>query len=89
MPRRRRISQSEAMRLRAQVRALTSAVQMRANPYAQDFPGGVHVGSIVLTDAQYAAVQTARRLGHAVIATAPNARQLELYAQPIVEAAHG
>jgi hypothetical protein len=77
------ISQREAHRLQRQVARLENQIEIQRSAYAQAWPGGAHIASIALTTAEFATVKTARRLGHAVIAIAPNRDVLDLYALPL------
>lgn len=77
------ISQREAHRLQRQVARLENQIETQRNSYAQVWPGGVHLASIALNSAEFATVKTARRLGHACVATCPNRDILDLYALPL------
>jgi hypothetical protein len=67
------------------VQELERAEGLRRNAWATDYPGGVHVGTITGETTNARMVQLARKLGYAVVATAPNAHEskLELYALPL------
>lgn len=61
------ISQREAHRLRKRVEELEQHERQRNRRWCDEYPGGVHIGSEQLTVENYSAVDTARRLGHAVV----------------------
>lgn len=63
-----RISQREARRLRKRVAELERMDSQRRVSWAQDWPGGVHIGTEEnVSEKVRSSVQTARRLGHAVV----------------------
>ena len=79
-----RISQRKAKRLQKRVAELERQEDERRNAWAREWPGGVHISTIVLTSEHRGIIstETARRLGHAVVATVNNHR-LELRALPL------
>lgn len=76
------ISQNEARRLRKRVRELETERRMAHNSWVQEYPGGMHLGSIK-GDWLAGHVQLARRLRHAVVATANDSQSIHFYALPI------
>lgn len=77
---RKHIPQTEARALKAQVKALTEMRRQQLEVWAGDYPGGVHIATLALDNIAAAKVETARRLGYAIVATSYNSGQLSLYA---------
>ena len=68
----KRISQREARRLRKRVEELERQDNRRRNAWANEYPGGVNIGSVTLADADchvIGAIHAARLLKHAVVVT--------------------
>ena len=82
---RKRISQRQARELKKRVDELERREMDRRNAWAREWVDGVHLSSVSLDRADYAVVKTARRLGHAIVATTPNDGKLELYALPVAK----
>lgn len=61
------ISQREARRLKKRVAELEQREADRNSRWASTYPGGVNIGTERFSEANYAAVCTARALGHAVV----------------------
>lgn len=84
MSKRKQISQREARELRRRVAELEmERVQMFAD-WVRDYPNGVHIASIrdaPVTVITVAKINTARRLGHAVVVT-DSGDELRFYALP-------
>ena len=73
------ISQREARRLRKRVAELEQADAGRRNRWAADYPGGVNIDTIAVTETEWHVVQTARLLGHAVVVMCGDCPQLRVY----------
>jgi hypothetical protein len=84
MSRRRRISQREALRLRKRVTELERADADRRNAYAREDPGGVHMGTIDLSQLlEYQGrFHAAQLLGAALVARSTGGSRLEIFALP-------
>lgn len=81
------ISQREARRLKKRVAELEAQERERRAQWATDYPGGVNFWSIGDCGAdRMAAVRTARKLGHAIVAVPDmNAATIRLYALPVAK----
>lgn len=78
---RRKISQREARRLRKRVAELEQRESDRRNAWVRDWPGGVDLGSGLAVHASWWwCVQTARKLGSAVVAIPVDGDKLKLFA---------
>lgn len=75
------ISQREARRLRKRVEELERQIRLRNNAWATEYPGGVHIATVVGSDTVATAVLTARKLRHAVVVT-NEGTTLRFYALP-------
>jgi hypothetical protein len=64
-----KISQREARRLRKRVTELEAAETKRRRTWSQEWPGGVQIAATSPTESVLTAIRTARKLGHAVVAT--------------------
>jgi hypothetical protein len=81
-----KISQREARRLRARVAELEQTINAQHRSWVSDWPGGTHICSLSWTAEQItvARISTARRLGHAVVATdADDGKRIEFRALPL------
>lgn len=80
-----KISQREARRLRKRVDELEGEIKKQRSNWSTDWPGGVHIATVDFTSAslEIAKIQTARRLGHAVVATEASPSRLEFRALPL------
>jgi hypothetical protein len=78
------IPQREARALRKRVAELEGVIRMERGTWATDWPGGVYIGTVNWDNETTtgAAVHTARRLGHAVVAVSDGSRRFNLYALP-------
>ncbi len=78
-----RISQREARRLKKRVQELEVRDRARLNTWANDYPGGAHIGTIscISIDADVR-VKVARQCGHAVVAINRES-SIMLYAVPV------
>lgn len=75
------ISQREARRLRKRVEELERHAALRANAWATDWPGGVHIDRIHVNDIEVNIARTARKLGHAlVIVPSHSDNHIDVYA---------
>lgn len=77
---RKKISQAEAWSMKHQIRRMKEQDEKRNNAYAQEFPNGIHITTLNIDAVIDAKLKTARRLGYALVATAPNAGQVNFYA---------
>ncbi|KAF1008944.1 MAG: hypothetical protein GAK28_00576 [Luteibacter sp.] len=80
---RRAISQKEARALQQRVHELEVKENNRRKQWVTEYPDGVHIGSLSVSDVTFARVRTARLLGHAVVVTEAN-NEINFYALPIV-----
>lgn len=82
---RKAISQREARALRKRVAELERERDEQRNRWANFFPGGTHIGTLLAQrDWLRGRIEGARMLGHAVVVTAPNNDgNLEFYALPL------
>lgn len=81
------ISQREARRLRKRVAVLEAHLREQHRYWAQDYPGGVDIGFLgksgdQITTADISVVQTARKLGHAVVLIVRN-DELVMFGLPL------
>lgn len=65
----KKISQREARELRRRVARLENHAEQKTRIWAQDWPGGVNITHVILDDVTHAKVETARKLGCALVAT--------------------
>lgn len=82
----RRISQREARALRKRVRELEALQRRQRTVWGEEWPDGTIIGRLQLDapSLQIQAVQTARRLKHAVVAVPVNDNKaLVLFALPL------
>ena len=79
------ISQREARALQRRVDLLEASEENRRSEWVRQYPGGVHIASITVSEVDAAKLRTARRLGHAVVAVNGNGNELLIYALPIAE----
>lgn len=61
------ISQREARRLKKRVAELEAQENTRRSSWAREYPGGVCIDTITATTETWHIVNTARKLGHAVV----------------------
>ena len=78
-----KISQHEARALRRRVNELETVLDRQRNAWALEWPGGVHITSLVHNDTA-ALVMLARKLGHAVVVTTYRG-ELQFRALPIAK----
>lgn len=64
-----KISQRQARYLLNRVKVLEAAEKQRRLSWADEWPGGVNIGSVSVSGSQAAAIRTARKLKHAVVVT--------------------
>lgn len=75
------ISQREARRLQKRVFELMRNEAVRAQRWSTDYPGGTNIATIELSPIIYAKVDTARRLGFALVVTiSPSANTILIHA---------
>lgn len=77
---RKKISQAEAHGLRAQVKALKAIEARRREVWNRDYPGGVNIATLLISDIDTAKINTARRLGCMIVLTKYNSNQASVYA---------
>ncbi|MGE0594575.1 MAG: hypothetical protein AB7G23_02920 [Vicinamibacterales bacterium] len=77
---RARISQREARRLKARVATLESLMASQREVWRHEFPGGVHIASTTLGEVSSAKLNTARALGHFIVATTRGTGEVFFYA---------
>lgn len=83
---RAQISRREARRLKARVAELEEILEDQRRSWSANWPGGVHIASLSWTVEQMtvARIATARKLGHAVVATdADDGKRIEFRALPL------
>lgn len=81
----KRISQREARLLRKRVAQLEGELQRQRCAFSRECPGGTYISAHNFGNQEHCvlvAAKTARKLGHAVVATVDGA-QLTLYALPL------
>lgn len=81
----KKISQTEARKLKKRVAELESLERIRLNAWARDWPSGVHIDTLAVVPSTAAAVRTARKLKHAVVATIDDSNVMHLHALPLAE----
>jgi hypothetical protein len=82
-----KISQREAHRLRKDNARLRDVLRDQGRAWSSDWGNGwVHIATIRLDDSTQSAVNTARRLGHAVIVLPDQNGTIRLYADRLEEA---
>lgn len=79
MPRRKLVSQRLARKLLKKVQELEDQNHRRIASYFSDYPGGVHVQTLNLSELPAARLQVASKLGHALVAKISGA-DLVIYA---------
>lgn len=79
------ISQREARALQRRVDLLQDIEERRRNEWVRQYPGGIHIASVVVSDVDAAKLRIARKLEHAVVAVNGNGNELLFYALPIAE----
>jgi hypothetical protein len=77
---RKKISQSEALGMKAQIAHMKQQDEIRRNAYAQNWPNGIHLQSLNVDSVTEAKLKTARRLGYSLVAITPNIGQVDFYA---------
>lgn len=75
-----KISQREAHRMRKELGALYERDAARERHWSSDWPGGIHIATSRPDSEVQAAITTARKLGHAVIAVIRNDGECLYYA---------
>ena len=81
----KKISQTEARKLRRRVAELEGVLDRQRRRWASDYPGGVEICSARFDseNALPVAVRTARSLGHAVVVIASNEGYVRFQALPL------
>lgn len=75
-----KISQREANKLRKRVAVLEKILDDQKRSWSSEWPGGVNIDTLNVTDTEWYIVATARKLGHAVILTCAEPQKLLVYA---------
>jgi hypothetical protein len=75
-----KISQREARRMRKELAEFRMRDEQRARYWSSDWAGGVHIGTSHPNASVIAAIQTARKLGHPVIAVTRGDGEVLYYA---------
>ena len=76
----KKITQSEARRLQRRVDELERAEAVRNNAWSSEWPGGVHVYSLAISDALRQTIRTAGQLGHATVVRLASDGNAKFYA---------
>lgn len=79
---RKAITQREARAMRKRVSELEGVLEGQRNAWVRDWFGGTHIASFETAqdDDRFAAIFTARRLGHAVVLVATSYKSFNAYA---------
>ena len=79
----RKISQPDARWYKSRAETAERVLQQQKNRWASEFrPGWVNIETLTLSDASFAKVDIARKLGHAVIVVPDgSSNQIRLYAE--------
>ena len=73
------ISQREARRLKKRVEELEHQEYVRRRAWATEYPGGTLLDTIAVQNAEWHIVNTARKLGHAVVVVPDKEDYLRVY----------
>ena len=73
-----KISQREAHLMRKELRALHERDAARLRAWSSDWPHGIHIGTITVNNCEWHIVQTARKLGYAIVVTPSQNGKTEL-----------
>lgn len=79
-----KISQREARRLRKRVQELEEQDIKRGNAWVREFPGGVNIDTLTVSETEWHIVHTARLLSHACVLVDGDNSKLRVYALPMV-----
>lgn len=79
----KKISQAEARALKKRVAEFESLERTRRNAWATEWPKGISIDALGVAASTAAAVRTARKLKHAVVATIDDNNTLRLFAMPL------
>jgi hypothetical protein len=74
-----KISQREARRLKKRVEELENRAYRNNRHWSSEYPGGVHIDTIRVTNAEACIIETAIKLGHAVIVKSAGNDQIHVY----------
>ena len=77
-----KISQREAQELKRRVAQLEEREQSRFSRWSTDYPNGVHIWSMVISEKASAAFVVARRLQHAIVCVPQDGGKVDFYALP-------
>lgn len=80
---RAKISQREAYRLKQRVRALEEKFDDQRRGWSSDWPGSTVIARVKLCPEQYAAIDTARKLKHAVVVVAQSDYTIACFADKL------
>jgi len=76
----KKISQAEARALKRKVAELEQVLKTQRDAWLREWPNGIHLDSIQVSDALYGKLHVARKLKHAVVVTLINRNFVEFYA---------
>lgn len=79
----KKITQTEAHALKRRVAELEKVLNNQRNAWVREWPEGVHLGSLQVSDTLYATLMVARKLKHAVVITLVNRNYIDFHALPI------
>ena len=79
------ISQREALRLKKRVDELETVLRNQRNAWAAEYVRGIHITTLAVTEAQGAAIFTARKLGHAVVLSRSTETAVLCHALPLAK----
>jgi hypothetical protein len=73
------ISQREARRLRKTVRKMEADLAAQRSRWTKEWPGGVLIDTIEVSNTEWNIVRTARLMGHPVVVTAAEVNKLGVW----------
>jgi len=81
---RRKISQIDSINYRNRMLAAEKKLRDQKNRWSSDWQNSwINIESLTLSDASFAKIDTARKLGHAVIILPGNRNEILIYADPL------
>lgn len=80
---RKPITQREARALQRRVQILEDREENRRSEWVRQYPGGVHISSVLVSEVDAARLRIARKLEHAVVAVNGNGNEILFYALPL------
>lgn len=75
-----KISQREAHRLKRRIAELEGIQRKQRNLWWSDWPSGIVLSRLKVSDSTYAEIKTARKLKHAVVVTVENDNTIAFFA---------